>query len=89
MLSARSRSDPGAALGYMLGNLSIRQYSLRLGAVKICAVQMISRKDQASLESSETIRRASVSTIVGVDEEIVRAAWRHAEAGRNVLPLDL
>ena len=33
----------------------------------------------SGLESSETIRRTSRSG----DEDIVRAAWRHAESGRN------
>ena len=37
---------------------------------------------ESGMESSETIRQASASA----DEEIVRAAWRHAEAGGNDRP---
>ena len=41
-------------------------------------VQIISRKDQRELESSETTRQT-----LQRGEDIVRAAWRHAEVGRN------
>ena len=35
--------------------------------------------------SSETIRQP----LIAVSEDIVRAAWRHAEVGRNDQPLDV
>src|SRR5437764_14589685 len=46
-------------------------------------VQTISRKPgrKIFLGSSETIRQAPLQN---VGEDIVRTAWRHAEAGRNV-----
>ena len=51
-------------------------------------VQTTSRKPIVPSEregSSETIRQA---TFLAKVEEIVRAAWRHAEAGRNDQPAD-
>jgi hypothetical protein len=51
------------------------------------SVRTISREvaTPCVVDPSETIRRAST---YAVGEEIVRAAWRHAEAGRNDRPAD-
>jgi LAGLIDADG endonuclease len=47
------------------------------------AKQINRQKTPLFLESSETIRQAPANA----GEDIVRAAWRHAEAGRNDQPL--
>lgn len=53
------------------------------GKRKYCEEEILAALD--AMESSETIRQASPGPSAGGDE-IVRAAWRHAEAGRNDRP---
>lgn len=63
--------------GYMLEQPGIPRYS-DVG-VTMCRVRPISRKLKSKiLGSSETLRQTPLG------EDKVRAAWRHAEASRNV-----
>ena len=55
-----------------------------LKEIAAIAKQINRQKNPLFLESSETIRQAPASA----GEDIVRAAWRHAEAGGNDQPLD-
>jgi LAGLIDADG endonuclease len=54
-----------------------------LREIAVIAKQINRQKSPLFLESSETIRQAPAPA----GEDIVRAAWRHAEAGRNDQPL--
>ena len=88
------------ALGYMLEHLSIRQYSFLwtfgfIGSVKICSVQTISRKPILSRLASacwnewRILRDYTPGNSYQRVEDIVRAAWRHAEVDRNDQPADV
>ena len=83
-------------LGYMLETLSIRRYSVTTNSVvtsdnpfgagnqqerpeTVANCKLTIANCKLFLESSETIRQASTKVV----EDIVRAAWRHAEIGRN------
>jgi hypothetical protein len=56
------------------------------GEVKTRPVRTISREVvPQGIDPSETTRRASARA----EEDMVRAAWRHAEVGRNVRPAGL
>ena len=63
-----------------------RKHLSLAGLKEIAAIakQINRQKNPLFLESSETIRQAPASA----GEDIVRAAWRHAEADRNGQPLD-
>jgi LAGLIDADG endonuclease len=63
-----------------------RKHLSLAGLKEIAAIakQINRQKNPLFLESSETIRQAPANA----GEDIVRAAWRHAEADRNDQPLD-
>ena len=79
----------------MLEYLSIRRYSPGIfQAVTIRSVQTISRKPKGgdvlelrALFLVGILRDYTPSILSFKDDDIVRAAWRHAEAGRNDQPL--
>src|ERR1043166_12235 len=62
------------------------EYPTVLERVTTRSVQIISRKDQRKLESSETIRQALA---LEASEDRVRATWRHVEVDRNDRPFDV
>ena len=73
----------------MLGHLSIRRYSL--GTLPSSDNPIGAGNQQERPERTEVSfrnpQRLYAEHPLPADEEIVRAAWRHAEAGRNVQPL--
>jgi hypothetical protein len=77
------RMSQGAHLSKegIVGLLSLRRHMNDGGKRKYSEDQILRAFD--ATESSETIRRTSP---VSGEDEIVRTAWRHAEAGRNDRP---
>jgi hypothetical protein len=82
----RSNTLALVKLGYMLESLRIRRYSATSNKSSGADNQQETRIGCFTrlVGSSETIRQAEVPQS-GTLEDIVRAAWRHAEAGRNDL----
>jgi len=83
---APGESNFVGAAGYMLEHPRIPHYSPK-SAVKMRRVRTISREDPRAFGGNPQrlhARQGSKSP-----EDTVRAAWRHAESGRNDLALEL
>jgi hypothetical protein len=70
-------------LGYMLESLSIPHYSPQKGSDN-----MLGADDQQERLARARILRDYTPGTFEEGEDIVRAAWRHAEVGRNDQSID-